>query len=40
MLIDIFGDAGKHTRLAIGVSSLPLDSAVEIEFLIKADKTS
>lgn len=40
ILTDIFGDAGKHTRLAIGVSSLPLDSAVEIEFLLKADKTT
>jgi len=40
MLTDIFGDAGRHTRLAVGVSSLPLDSAVEIEFLLKADKTS
>jgi enamine deaminase RidA (YjgF/YER057c/UK114 family) len=40
MLTDIFGDAGRHTRLAIGVSSLPLDSAVEIEFLLKADKTA
>lgn len=40
MLTDIFGDAGRHTRLAVGVSSLPLDSAVEIEFLLKADKTA
>jgi enamine deaminase RidA (YjgF/YER057c/UK114 family) len=38
MLADIFGDAGKHSRLAIGVSSLPLGSAVEIEFLAKSDK--
>jgi enamine deaminase RidA (YjgF/YER057c/UK114 family) len=38
MLADIFGHAGKHTRLAIGVSSLPLGSAVEIEFLVKSDR--
>jgi enamine deaminase RidA (YjgF/YER057c/UK114 family) len=37
MLANIFGDAGKHSRLAIGVSSLPLGSAVEIEFLVKSD---
>ena len=37
MLTNIFGDAGKHSRLAIGVSSLPLGSAVEIEFLVKSD---
>ena len=38
MLSSIFGDAGKHSRSAIGVSSLPLGSAVEIEFLAKSDK--
>jgi enamine deaminase RidA (YjgF/YER057c/UK114 family) len=38
MLADIFGHAGKHTRLAIGASSLPLGSAVEIEFLVKSDR--
>ena len=37
MLTNIFSDAGKHSRLAIGVSSLPLGSAVEIEFLVKSD---
>jgi enamine deaminase RidA (YjgF/YER057c/UK114 family) len=37
LLANIFGDAGKHSRLAIGVSSLPLGSAVEIEFLVKSD---
>jgi enamine deaminase RidA (YjgF/YER057c/UK114 family) len=37
LLTDIFGNAGKHSRVAIGVSSLPLGSAVEIEFLAKSD---
>jgi enamine deaminase RidA (YjgF/YER057c/UK114 family) len=37
LLVDVFADAGKHSRLAIGVSSLPLGSAVEIEFLAKSD---
>ncbi len=37
MLALIFGEAGKHSRVAIGVSSLPLGSAVEIEFLAKSD---
>ena len=36
MLANIFGDAGKHSRLAIGVGSLPLGSAIEIEFLLKS----
>ncbi len=34
-LIDIFGDRGKHTRVAIGVNSLPLGSPVEIDFIIQ-----
>ena len=33
MLIDIFNEIGKHSRLAIGVCGLPLESAVEIDFL-------
>lgn len=32
LLIDIFGDAGRHARSAVGVAALPRDSAVEIEF--------
>lgn len=32
-LVQVFGDNGKHARAAIGVSSLPLDSAVEVEFI-------
>jgi enamine deaminase RidA (YjgF/YER057c/UK114 family) len=39
LLTDIFGDAGRHSRLAIGVSSLPLGSVVEIEFIVKSETT-
>lgn len=28
---EIFGDAGKHARAAVGVASLPLDTPVEVE---------
>jgi enamine deaminase RidA (YjgF/YER057c/UK114 family) len=31
VLYDIFGDAGRHTRSAIGVAALPRGGAVEIE---------
>jgi enamine deaminase RidA (YjgF/YER057c/UK114 family) len=31
LLGEVFGDAGEHTRSAVGVSVLPLDSPVEIE---------
>ena len=32
---EIFGEAGKHTRSAVGVSELPINSAVEIEMIVK-----
>ena len=31
LLYDVFGDAGRHTRSAIGVAALPRGGAVEIE---------
>ena len=36
LLLELFGDAGKHTRAAVGVNTLPLDAAVEIEFIFEA----
>jgi enamine deaminase RidA (YjgF/YER057c/UK114 family) len=35
LLVNIFGDKGRHTRFAVGSNSLPLDIAVEIEAVIK-----
>ena len=37
LLIQLFGDNGKHTRAAVGVASLPLDATVEIEIIFTAD---
>ena len=31
----IFGEAGKHARSAVGVNELPVNSAVEIEMIVK-----
>ncbi len=31
LMTDVFGDAGRHVRSAIGVASLPLGAPVEIE---------
>jgi enamine deaminase RidA (YjgF/YER057c/UK114 family) len=31
----IFGDAGIHARSAVGVSSLPIDSPVEVELIVE-----
>lgn len=33
-LVEILGDKGRHTRSAVGVGSLPLDAAVEVEAII------
>lgn len=33
VLADVFGEAGRHTRSAIGVAALPRGGAVEIEVL-------
>jgi enamine deaminase RidA (YjgF/YER057c/UK114 family) len=34
VLFEIFGDAGRHTRSAIGVAALPRGGAVEIEVIV------
>lgn len=33
LLVKIFGENGKHTRSAVGIAELPLNSLVEIEFI-------
>jgi len=33
-LAEVFGDAGRHARSAVGVAELPLNAAVEIEMII------
>ena len=35
LLVNIFGDKGKHSRFAVGSNSLPLNIAVEIDAIIK-----
>ncbi|HWE03959.1 MAG TPA: RidA family protein [Tepidisphaeraceae bacterium] len=35
LLLELFGDAGKHVRAAVGVNTLPLDAAVEVEFIFE-----
>lgn len=35
LMVEIFGDGGKHARSTIGVASLPLDVAVEVEGLFE-----
>lgn len=35
LMVEIFGDRGRHARTTIGVPALPLDSAVEVEALVE-----
>jgi enamine deaminase RidA (YjgF/YER057c/UK114 family) len=37
LLIELFGDAGRHARAAVGTNALPLNASVEIEFLFEAE---
>lgn len=35
LLVDVLGDAGRHARAAVGVSSLPNGMTVEIESIVQ-----
>jgi len=35
LLLEIFGEVGKHARSALGVASLPLNASVEIELTVE-----
>ena len=37
LLVEIFGDKGKHSRTALGAAALPLNVAVEINFIVEVD---
>jgi len=37
LLGEIFGDHGRHSRSAVGVNSLPLNTPVEIEVIVEFD---
>ena len=35
LLVQIFGDAGRHARLALGAAELPLNMAIELELILQ-----
>ena len=37
LMTEVFGDAGRHARAAVGASVLPMDSPVEVEFIFEVD---
>ncbi len=38
LLVEVFGDMAKHSRIAVGVASLPLNSTVEIDMIVEFKK--
>jgi enamine deaminase RidA (YjgF/YER057c/UK114 family) len=36
LIVEVFGDAGKHARSAVGLAALPLGVPVEVEAIVEA----
>ncbi len=37
LIFEVFGEAGRHARAAVGVNVLPMNSPVEIEFIFEVE---
>jgi enamine deaminase RidA (YjgF/YER057c/UK114 family) len=37
LMVEIFGEKGKHARSAVGMSSLPFNMAVEVELIVEVE---
>lgn len=37
LLLELFGESGRHARAAVGTNALPLNASVEIEFLFEVE---
>jgi enamine deaminase RidA (YjgF/YER057c/UK114 family) len=35
LMVEVFGDAGRHARSAVGVAVLPLNAAVEVDAIVE-----
>jgi enamine deaminase RidA (YjgF/YER057c/UK114 family) len=35
LLVQVFGEAGRHARVALGAAELPLHAAIELELLVQ-----
>jgi enamine deaminase RidA (YjgF/YER057c/UK114 family) len=38
LMVEIFGDKGKHARAAVGMYALPLNMAVEVEVIVEVEE--
>ncbi|MBX3395227.1 MAG: RidA family protein [Phycisphaerae bacterium] len=37
LMIELFGESGRHVRAAVGANELPLDAAVEVEMMVEIE---
>ena len=37
LMVEVFGDAGRHARTTVGVSELPLDAVIEVEAMFEVE---
>ena len=35
LMVEVFGEAGRHARVAVGVNILPMNSPVEVDFIFE-----
>ena len=38
LLVQVFGDKGRHARSAVGMNALPMDISVEIEMIVEVEE--
>jgi enamine deaminase RidA (YjgF/YER057c/UK114 family) len=38
LLVEVFGDKGRHARSAVGMNALPMDISVEIEMIVEVEE--
>jgi enamine deaminase RidA (YjgF/YER057c/UK114 family) len=39
LLVEVFGDAGRHVRAALGVSALPRNALVELQMTVRVNES-
>lgn len=37
LLIEVFGDAGRHARTSVGTAALPMNMAIEVEMVVEVE---
>ena len=37
LMVEVFGERGKHARAAVGMNSLPRNTSVEIEMIVEIE---